>query len=59
LPEARGKFVVCVSNGGYSASLEVRKIYPVVSDPEAEKRGLLRVVDESGERYPSAGYFDR
>lgn len=43
--------VVCIGNEGYPASLEPRKIYVSVRDAEAEKHGLLRVVDESGEDY--------
>jgi len=42
---------VCLSNAGYAASLEVRKLYPVISDPASLRLGLLRVVDESGEDY--------
>jgi hypothetical protein len=45
------KFVVCIDNEGYEASLERRKIYLTVADPGAEKRGHIRVVDESGEDY--------
>ena len=45
------RFVLCVSNGTYKVSLNPRKIYRVVSDPEAEKKLLLRVIDESGEDY--------
>jgi len=41
--------VVCLSNDGYSASLEPRKIYVALRDAVAERQGLLRVVDESGE----------
>jgi hypothetical protein len=44
-------FVVCLSNDGYAASLEPRKIYVALRDVEAERNGLLRVVDESGEDY--------
>jgi hypothetical protein len=44
-------FVVCVENEGYPASLERRKIYLSLPDPAAEKDGLLRVIDESGEDY--------
>ena len=44
-------FVVCVSNQGYPAALEVRKIYEVVADPAAAARHYLRIVDESGEDY--------
>jgi hypothetical protein len=51
-------FVVCLSNKGYPASLEPRKIYVALRDVEAERNGLLRVVDESGEGYlyPSARF---
>jgi hypothetical protein len=44
-------FVVCLSNEGYAASLERRKIYVALRDSEAERNGLLRVVDESGDNY--------
>ena len=47
----RKRFVLCVRNGTYKASLEPRKIYRVVHDPKAEARALLRVIDESGEDY--------
>ena len=29
----------------------MRRVYPVLPDPEAEKSGHVRVVDESGEDY--------
>lgn len=45
------RFVVCVENDGYEASLERNKIYILVADRRAEKDGDLRVVDESGEDY--------
>ena len=45
------RFVVCVNNHDYPASLEVRKLYHALEDKEAERRNLLRVVDESGEDY--------
>ena len=45
------KFVVCVNNTGYPASLELHKIYRVVPDEEATADGDIRVVDESGEDY--------
>jgi hypothetical protein len=44
-------FAVCVRNAGFAASLEVRKLYPVVDDADAEANDLIRVVDESGEDY--------
>lgn len=43
--------VVCIENDGYSVSLEKRKIYVSLSDTTAQKLGLLRVIDESGEDY--------
>ena len=45
------RFVVCIKNQGYAASLEVRKIYRVLPDTRAAKHQLIRVVDESGEDY--------
>ena len=48
---AKRRFVVCVRNTGYPASLEVRKIYTSLPDHTAEAHGMLRVVDESGEDY--------
>jgi len=45
------QFVVCLKNDGYEVSLELRKIYQILPDKEAEKHKMLRVVDESGEDY--------
>ncbi len=45
------QLVVCVDNDGYTVSLEKRKIYVAWRDTAAEKHGLLRIVDESGEDY--------
>ncbi len=45
------RFVVCVDNSEYEASLELHKIYSVVPDPDAAQDGDLRIVDESGEDY--------
>jgi hypothetical protein len=45
------RFAVCIRNDGYEASLERNKIYAVLPDDDAERRGDLRVVDESGEDY--------
>ena len=47
----KDRFVVCIKNEGYQASLEIRKIYRVIADPKAEARSMVRVVDESGEDY--------
>ena len=45
------QLVVCINNDGYPASLEKRKIYLALRDAAAEKHGLIRVVDESGDDY--------
>ena len=44
-------FVVCIRNEGYEVSLELRKIYQVISDTSAARHHLLKVIDESGEDY--------
>jgi hypothetical protein len=45
------RFAVCIKNTGYLASLELRKLYEVIDDPDAEQDGMIRVIDESGEDY--------
>jgi len=45
------QLVVCIDNDGYATSLEKRKIYVALRDATAEKHGLARIVDESGEDY--------
>lgn len=42
------KFAVCIKNKGCEASLEIGKLYEVVSD---ESDGMIRVIDEEGEDY--------
>jgi hypothetical protein len=44
-------FAVCLRSEGFGASLEVRKLYPFINDPDAEVNKLIRVVDESGADY--------
>lgn len=43
--------MVCVRNDEYEGAFELRKIYEVLDDPDAEPHDLIRVVDESGEDY--------
>jgi hypothetical protein len=45
------RYALCVRNDGYPASLLVRRLYERVPDRTAAARGLLCVVDESGEDY--------
>ena len=52
------RYALCVKNRGYVAALEVRKVYRLIPDRVAEGRGLVRVVDESGQDYLyPAGFF--
>jgi hypothetical protein len=54
------KFVICIENSDYPASLEKRKIYEVLPDSDAEKIDHIRVVDESGKDYlyPASCFID-
>jgi hypothetical protein len=55
---SKSEFAVCVCNDDYPASLELHKIYKVVTDDEATAQGDIRVIDESGEDYLyPASYF--
>jgi hypothetical protein len=45
------KFLLCIDNNGYEASLELRKLYEKVPDKEAEGLNQVRIIDESGEDY--------
>ena len=45
------RYVVCVGNRGYRASLIVRRIYQQLADAAAEEQRMVRVVDESGEDF--------
>lgn len=51
MAKATKQLVVYVDNEGYAVSLEKRKIYISLRDAAAEKHGMLRIVDESGEDY--------
>jgi outer membrane protease len=52
---ASSRFAVCIRNPGYEAALERNKIYVVVFDIVAERKGDVRVIDKSGDDflYPS------
>ncbi len=47
----KSKFVICIDNSDFPASLEKRKIYESVADSVAEKHGQIRIIDESGDDY--------
>ncbi len=54
------KFVICIENSDYPASLEKRKIYEVLPDEDAERIRHIRIIDESGEDYlyPASCFID-
>src|SRR5215475_3351336 len=45
------RFVICIDNSDYPASLELHKVYTVVPDERAAQDHYVRVIDESGEDY--------
>jgi len=45
------QFAICIQNGEYAGTLQLRKVYEVLEDPDAAGRNYLRVIDESGEDY--------
>ena len=45
------RFALCLKNKGNEASLVLGKVYRVVSDAQAAKDDLVRIVDESGDDY--------
>lgn len=51
MAKSRKYTVICLNNEGYEASLEKRKIYVALDDDDADKHGLVRIIDESGEDY--------
>ena len=50
MKETKRHYVICV-RAEEDADIEVRKVYEVLPDDSAAKRGYLRVLDESGEDY--------
>ncbi|MEK6288712.1 MAG: hypothetical protein AABO57_23590 [Acidobacteriota bacterium] len=44
-------YVLCINDGGYPESLEVRKVYAVLPDERAAANNYIRVIDETGEDY--------
>jgi hypothetical protein len=45
------QFALCIDNSDYQASLILRKIYEIITDEQAARDDLLRIIDESGEDY--------
>jgi len=55
----KSDLVICIDNEGYEVSLEKRKLYVKIDDPDAERHGQVRVIDESGDDYlfPESFFF--
>ncbi len=51
MKRSRIRYALCIKNENYAASLGLRKVYKLLSDPEAARHGLLRVIDETAEDY--------
>lgn len=51
MARATKRLFICLDNAGYEGSLERLKIYVALPDGRAERRGHLRIIDESGEDY--------
>lgn len=49
--KSENSYVLCIDNGGYPESLEVRKVYVALVDERAARRQHVRVIDETGEDY--------
>jgi hypothetical protein len=48
---SKKRFVICIDNTDYEASLILRKLYEIIPDARAEKDDFFRIIDESGEDY--------
>lgn len=44
-------YALCLNNSDYTASLEIRKIYPIVKPHPNDPQDYIRIIDESGEDY--------
>jgi hypothetical protein len=48
--EQTKRFAICIE-ADPEDDVELQKVYPVIDDTEAERDGMIRVVDKSGEDY--------
>ncbi len=48
---SKSSYVLCIDDGGYPESLEVRKVYATLPDERAAEDQYIRVIDETGEDY--------
>ena len=45
------KYMMCIANDGNLISLTLRRVYKVIPDEKAEKRKMIRIVDDTGGEY--------
>jgi hypothetical protein len=45
------QFVICVNNDTNPSDLTLYRVYRVIPSKKADKHGLIRLVDDSGEDY--------
>lgn len=45
------KYVMCIVNGGNEASLTLRRVYKVIPDEKAERRKMIKLIDDTGGEY--------
>jgi hypothetical protein len=51
-------YVMCIANGGNEISLTLRRVYKVIPDENAEKRKMIKILDDThGEYWFSASCF--
>jgi hypothetical protein len=55
--ETPTRYALCIDNGGYPESLEVRKVYLFLPDERAAGNNYIRVIDETGEDYLYPGKY--
>jgi hypothetical protein len=46
--DTSSRIAICIKEGD---DTDLRKVYPVIDDDDAEQTGMIRIVDESGEDY--------
>ena len=51
MAKRKKRLVLCVSNDGYPASLEVNKLYWMLPERGDDELAMIRVIDELGQDY--------
>ncbi|MGI8566428.1 MAG: hypothetical protein ACR2LZ_08115 [Pyrinomonadaceae bacterium] len=47
----KSHYAICIDNESNLASLQLRKLYQILPDKDAETHNQIRVIDEDGEDY--------